>query len=82
MSKKWLPGEAIPDGWYWAEMRIEHPHMVLVGSNTLSRGPGHSGYKPHINPFFWMDEPDRWEGWVLYGPISIEEIKGNEKVET
>lgn len=76
MSKKWLPGEAIPEGWYWAEIRIEFPHMVYVSDTK-------TGFKRHINPYCWQNYPESWYGWVLYGPISIEDIRGgcNEKVE-
>ena len=77
MSKKWLPGEAIPNGWYWLETRIEHPRMMYVNDNK-------NGFRPDINPARWVEMlPEDFGGWVLYGPISIEEIKGgcNEKVE-
>ena len=76
MSRKWLPGEAVPNGWYWLEIRIEHPRMVHVSDNN-------NGFRPDINPARWAEMPEDFGGWVLYGPISIEDIKGgcNEKVE-
>ena len=50
--------------------------MVHVSDNK-------NGFRPDINPARWVEMlPEDFGGWVLYGPISIEEIKGNEKMES
>ena len=43
--------------------------MVHVSDNK-------KGFRPDINPARWVELPEDFGGWVLYGPISIEEIKG------
>ena len=50
--------------------------MMYVSDNK-------NGFRPDINPVRWAEMPEDFGGWVLYGPISIEDIKGgcNEKVE-